>query len=101
MSITAADVRHIAGLARLEIPVAEEEAQAGQLSRILELMRQLDAIPTDGVEPMTHAVEIAMPEREDRTTGSPPRERMLANAPDTPDPEEVGAGHFRVPKVIE
>lgn len=95
MSITPEVVRQVATLARLEITPEEESLYAGQLDRILGLMRQLDALPTAGVEPLSHVLERANPERDDVVTGEDRREAMLANAP------EAEEGHFRVPKIIE
>lgn len=95
MSITAKTVEHVANLARLDIPDDELETFTGQLGNILELMNQLKEVPTDGVEPMSHAVAMNIPLRDDEVTNVDRREAMLANAP------EQEEDHFRVPKVIE
>ncbi|MBF0164609.1 MAG: Asp-tRNA(Asn)/Glu-tRNA(Gln) amidotransferase subunit GatC [Magnetococcales bacterium] len=95
MSITEQTIRHVATLARLQISDAEIQTYTDQLSRILGLMEQLRAIPTDGVAPMSHAVEMSIPEREDRVENGDRRDAMLANAPDAEE------GCFRVPKIIE
>jgi aspartyl-tRNA(Asn)/glutamyl-tRNA(Gln) amidotransferase subunit C len=95
MSIDADTVKHVANLARLNIPDDEVEGYVDQLSQILGLMDQLDTLPTDGIEPMTHAVEMVMPAREDVVVNGNARDTMLASAPDSEQ------GHFRVPKIIE
>ncbi|MBF0341278.1 MAG: Asp-tRNA(Asn)/Glu-tRNA(Gln) amidotransferase subunit GatC [Magnetococcales bacterium] len=95
MSITEQTIRHVATLARLEIPPEEIPVYTGQLSRILELMEQLRAIPTEGIDPMSHAVEMTIPQREDRVVNTDQRDLMLSNAPDQAE------GCFRVPKIIE
>lgn len=95
MTITQETVRHVATLARLEISSEELQTYTEQLSRILGLMEQLQSIPTHGIAPMSHAVKITLPEREDVITNTNQRETMLANAPDSQ------AGCFRVPKIIE
>lgn len=95
MSITEATIRHVATLARLEIQPEELQTYTGQLARILGLMEQLRAIPTDGIEPMSHAVEMTIPERPDQAVNGDRRDALLANAPDSE------AGCFRVPKIIE
>ena len=51
MSLTPAQVRHIAKLARLEISDAEVEKYARELSAILEYVEQLKEVDTKGVEP--------------------------------------------------
>lgn len=95
MAIEPAVVQHVANLARLAITTDEIPLYAGQLSRILELMDQLNQVPTDGVEPMSHPVTLVMPEREDQVTHGNQRDAILACSPDSED------GHFRVPKIIE
>ncbi|MEO5348288.1 MAG: Asp-tRNA(Asn)/Glu-tRNA(Gln) amidotransferase subunit GatC [Magnetococcus sp. YQC-3] len=95
MSIDAQTVRHVATLARLQVSAPEVEAYAEQLSRILTLMETLNQLPTDGVEPMSHAVEMIIPERDDQVVHTNQREALLACAP------EAEQGHFRVPKIIE
>ncbi|MBF0628880.1 MAG: Asp-tRNA(Asn)/Glu-tRNA(Gln) amidotransferase subunit GatC [Magnetococcales bacterium] len=95
MSITVETVRHVATLARLEISAEETGIYTEQLSRILGLMEQLQSIPTEGVAPMSHAVAMTMPERDDTVTNTNQRDTLLANAPDSEE------GCFRVPKIIE
>jgi aspartyl-tRNA(Asn)/glutamyl-tRNA(Gln) amidotransferase subunit C len=95
MSIKAETVKHVANLARLDIPDSEVETYVGQLSEILGLMDQLNSLPTEGVAPMTHAVEMTMPAREDEVVNGNSRELLLASAPDSEQ------GHYRVPKIIE
>ncbi|MBF0193340.1 MAG: Asp-tRNA(Asn)/Glu-tRNA(Gln) amidotransferase subunit GatC [Magnetococcales bacterium] len=95
MSINADTVKHVANLARLNISDDEVESHTNQLSQILGLMDQLNSLPTDNVEPMTHAVDMLMPAREDVVVNGDSREILLNCAPDSED------GHFRVPKIIE
>ncbi|MBF0212724.1 MAG: Asp-tRNA(Asn)/Glu-tRNA(Gln) amidotransferase subunit GatC [Magnetococcales bacterium] len=95
MSITEETIRHVATLARLDISPGEIQTYTGQLSRILGLMEQLRAIPTEGIAPMSHAVALTLPEREDVAVNPDRREALLANAPDSEE------GCFRVPKIIE
>lgn len=95
MSIDAQTVQHVAALARLQVSPAEVEAYTEQLSRILTLMETLNRLPTESVAPMSHAVDIKIPERDDRVYHTNQREALLACAPDTDQ------GHFRVPKIIE
>ncbi|MBF0154424.1 MAG: Asp-tRNA(Asn)/Glu-tRNA(Gln) amidotransferase subunit GatC [Magnetococcales bacterium] len=96
MGITPETVRHVATLARLAISDQEESLYAEQLSSILRLMQQLDHLDTEQVAPMSHAVEMGMPEREDRVVNGNQREALLACAPDP-----VAQGFFQVPKIIE
>jgi aspartyl-tRNA(Asn)/glutamyl-tRNA(Gln) amidotransferase subunit C len=95
MAIDAATVRKVAKLARIAEPEERLEPLARELSGILNWIEQLNEVGTDGVTPMSSAVEIAMPMREDVVTEGGDASRVLANAPRT-----VG-GFFVVPKVVE
>ncbi|ABK43204.1 aspartyl/glutamyl-tRNA(Asn/Gln) amidotransferase subunit C [Magnetococcus marinus MC-1] len=95
MSVTKETVQHVANLARLQFNEEETERFSGQISRIVDLMDALSKLPTEGVKPMSHAVDMAIPQRDDVVTNGNQRDTMLANAPD------AEKGHFRVPKVIE
>ncbi|MEO5340396.1 MAG: Asp-tRNA(Asn)/Glu-tRNA(Gln) amidotransferase subunit GatC [Magnetococcus sp. MYC-9] len=95
MSIDAKTVQHVATLARLQVSAEEVASYGEQLSRILTLMESLNRLPTDAVSPMSHAVNMELPEREDTVCNSNQRESLLACAADTEQ------GHFRVPKIIE
>lgn len=95
MSIQADTVKQVANLARLDIDDEALPVMTGQLVRILDLMTRLDRLPTDAVQPMTHAVELAIPQRPDRVVNGDQRDLLLSGAPDSEQ------GHFRVPKIIE
>lgn len=95
MSLDAATVRRIATLAR--IAVAEEELPrlAGDLNAILGWIEQLNEVDVTGIAPMTGAVAMALPMREDKVTDGGQAEAVLANAPDR------AGDYFAVPKVVE
>jgi aspartyl-tRNA(Asn)/glutamyl-tRNA(Gln) amidotransferase subunit C len=95
MAIDAATVRKVARLARIAESEARLEPLARELSGILDWIEQLNEVDTDGVEPMTSAVKIPMPMREDVVTEGGDAGRVLANAPRT------AGGFFVVPKVVE
>lgn len=58
MTLTPAEVEHIARLARLELPAEEKEAFTRQLSSILDYVGVIGAVETDGVEPMAHSMPV-------------------------------------------
>jgi len=95
MSIDKNTVRKVASLARIRTSDAEAEVLSGELSKILEMIAQLNEVNTDGIEPMTSVIEMQAPEREDKVTDGGILEKILANAP------EQTAGFFVVPKVVE
>jgi aspartyl-tRNA(Asn)/glutamyl-tRNA(Gln) amidotransferase subunit C len=92
--LTPEEVAEIAGFARLELAGDEIERLAGELAEILEHVAILDEVDTEGVEPMTHAVEVELRARPDDVTESLPIDEVLAAAPDEDD------GMFSVPSSI-
>ena len=95
MTLSADEVRHIAKLARLELAAGELEATQAKLNGIFSLIEEMQAVDTDGVEPMSHPQELAQRLREDRVTETDRRAAFQAVAPQTE------AGLYLVPKVIE
>jgi aspartyl-tRNA(Asn)/glutamyl-tRNA(Gln) amidotransferase subunit C len=95
MSLSADDVAKIAHLARLAVEPGESETLGRELSNILDLVAQMDAVDTAAVAPMAHPLEMAQRLRADRVTEDNQRERYQAQAP------AVENGLFLVPKVIE
>ncbi|PHV12643.1 Asp-tRNA(Asn)/Glu-tRNA(Gln) amidotransferase subunit GatC [Chitinimonas sp. BJB300] len=95
MSLTDADVRRIARLARLRVSDEEVTEVGRQLNGILGLIEQLQAIDTTGVEPMSHARDVALRLRNDVATEPNLRDKFQAIAP------AVENGLYLVPKVIE
>jgi aspartyl-tRNA(Asn)/glutamyl-tRNA(Gln) amidotransferase subunit C len=95
MAIDVATVRKVARLARIAEPEEKLEPLAKELNGIISWIEQLSEVDTDGVEPMTSAVHVALPMREDVVTDGGDPAKVLSNAPRT-----VG-GFFVVPKVVE
>jgi aspartyl-tRNA(Asn)/glutamyl-tRNA(Gln) amidotransferase subunit C len=95
MAITLAEVEELALLARLRLTAEEAERLRGELSSILGYVAKLEALDTGGVEPMTHAVPMDCPLRDDAVAPSLTVEEALAAAPATQD------DCFVVPKIIE
>ena len=95
MSLTLDQVQRIAHLARIEVSEAEALTTQGHLNGIFQLIEQMQAVDTTGVEPMAHAQDLSQRLRPDIVTETNRREAFQAVAPD------VEAGLFLVPKVIE
>lgn len=95
MALKPEDVKSIAHLARLAISDAEIENVAGNLSRIIDFVQQLEAAETDGVTPMAHPLHMSQRLRDDQVTEVDQRDRFQQNAPQTE------AGLYLVPQVIE
>lgn len=95
MSVDQATVLKIARLARLSLPEERVAPLERELNQILDWVEQLQAVDTDGVEPMTSAVQTSLRWRKDDVSDGDKAEDVLANAP------HAEFGFFGVPKVIE
>ena len=95
MALILDDVKRIAHLARIEVEPREAERVLAQLSGIFRLIEEMQAVNTDGIEPMAHAQDVMLRLREDGVTRSDQRALFQAIAP------QVEAGLYLVPKVIE
>ena len=95
MQVDAATVRRIARLARIKVSDEEARGLEGELSGILDWVRQLDEVDTSGVEPMTRVVARDLPMRVDVVTDGDIPDDVTANAPQADDQ------FFVVPKVVE
>lgn len=95
MSLDKATVAKIAHLARIHVPEQELDALSGELSRIVDWVEQLSEVDTEGVPPMTSAVDLQLRWRKDEVTDGDRADDVLANAP------EAEHGFYTVPKVVE
>ena len=92
--ITTEDVAHVARLARLELTEEELEQFTGQLAKVLDHARDVEALDTAGVPPTAHPLPLSNVLREDVVEASLDREEVLAAAP------SVEANQFRVPRIL-
>ena len=95
MSLDPTEVHKIAILARLKINDNEVQGYVRDLSRIIDLVSEMEQADTDGIEPMAHPHEATQRLRRDEVTETDQRERFQKLAPQTE------AGLYLVPKVIE
>jgi aspartyl-tRNA(Asn)/glutamyl-tRNA(Gln) amidotransferase subunit C len=95
MPIKPEEVRWVAHLARLELSDAELATMTAQLGAILDYVRQLQQVPTDGVEPLAHPLPLQNVFRADECRPSLPADAALANAP------ERDGDFYAVPAVLE
>ena len=99
MSLSSEDIGRIANLARLQLRPEESERLLAQINGFFDIVGQMRAVDTTGIEPLSHPVaairEIALRLREDIASEVIDREANMRNAP------AREAGLFLVPKVIE
>ena len=95
MSIERQEIENLATLSRIAIGEDTITEVSQRLSSVLELVDQLQAVNTDGVEAMSHPMKATQRLREDEVSEINQHEAFQAIAPDTEE------GLFLVPKVIE
>lgn len=95
MEITDEIVDHIAHLSRLEFNGDEKENIKSDLIKIIDFVDQLNAVDTEGVEPlifMTDAINVL---REDKFEPTITQEEALKNAPNH------DSDYFKIAKVLK
>ena len=92
--ISAADVRKVAQLSRLQLPEDQIEMYTAQLEKILAYVEQLQSIDTENIPPTTRAVEVVNSFREDNIQNLIEKEDILEQAP------HREGDFFRVPKIL-
>jgi aspartyl-tRNA(Asn)/glutamyl-tRNA(Gln) amidotransferase subunit C len=95
MSLTPDQLQRIALLARIDVSPEEAQSVTGRLNRVLGLIDQLQSVDTQGIEPMSHALDLVQRLRPDEVTEPDRREDYQKGAP------AVERGLYLVPKVIE
>jgi len=95
MSLSDDQIRRLARLARIALQPGETGEVAGRLTGILELVGEIQAVDTTGIEPMSHALDLVQRLRPDEVTESDQRGLYQSVAP------AVEEGLYLVPKVIE
>lgn len=94
MALSEQEVRHVAGLARLDLTDEEVAALAPQLSEILTYAEQVGEVAADDVEPMVHPFPVTNVMRPDLPAASLPRDVVLSQAPDARE------DRFAVPRIV-
>lgn len=94
MSLSSDEIDKIARLARLQIQPEESTALQGDLSAILALVGQMQAVDTTDIEPMAHPLAMSQRLRPDQVSEVNQRELYQSVAP------QVEEGLYLVPKVI-
>ena len=93
--VTPEIVKQVAILARLRLEGQALTQLAAQLDEILQYVRQLQAIDTEGIEPTSHVLPLANVLRKDEPRACLSQDEVLSLAPATQRP------FVTVPKVLE
>ena len=95
MTITRADVQHVARLARLGLDDEELQRLSQELSHILNAMHALRQLDTEAIAPTAQVIPLRNVMRDDVARPAWPVEEILRNAPRTRDQQ------FIVPPVLD
>lgn len=95
MSLSLEEVHRIALLARIEVSDADALAAQRQLNEIFSLIGEMQAVDTEGIQPMSHAQSASLRLRDDVVTEVDQHTLFQSVAP------QVEGGLYLVPKVIE
>lgn len=89
------DIKHLSRLAQLALTDKERDAVQKDLERIISMVDQMQAMDTDGVEPLAHPLDAQQRLRPDEVTEKVDRDLFQQGAPATRD------GLYLVPRVVE
>jgi aspartyl-tRNA(Asn)/glutamyl-tRNA(Gln) amidotransferase subunit C len=89
------DIKHLSRLAQLALTEKEQTAALEDLERIINMVDQMQAIDTEGVEPLAHPLDADQRLRADAVTEEVDRGLYQQGAPATRD------GLYLVPRVVE
>ena len=95
MKVTDEIVDHIAHLSRLEFEGEEKENIKKDLTNVLAFVDQLNAVDTEGVEPLIFMTDAINRLREDTPKQSITQEEALKNAP------MRDSDYFKIAKVLK
>ncbi len=95
MSLGLDDVYRIAELAHVGINEEAAQRMQAELNDIFKMIERIQAVDTEGVEPMMHPHDGVQRLREDKVVFGNNREENMKNSP------EEFEGLFLVPQVIE
>lgn len=93
--IDAAQIEHLAQLARLQLTPEEKTTMQDDLTRVLGYFEQLNEVNTDGVEEMQRPINLVNVLRDDVPSAAFPESVVAALAPEMQD------GQIKIPRTVE
>ncbi|MBL4708305.1 MAG: Asp-tRNA(Asn)/Glu-tRNA(Gln) amidotransferase subunit GatC [Flavobacteriales bacterium] len=94
MAVEIKEVERIASLSKLEFSDAEKIEVTADMNRMLDFVKQLETVDTEGVKPLIYMLEEEAVLREDKVIESITQKDALKNAP------EKDTDFIKVPKVL-
>ena len=88
-------INKLTHLSKLSIPESDIDELIINLENILKLIREIDAAPTAGMEPMAHPLDFNQPLREDEPI------KDINRSENQNDVSKIKDGYYIVPKIID
>ena len=88
-------IKKLTHLSKLSIPDSDIDELIINLENILKLIGEIDAAPTEDMEPMAHPLHFNQPMREDKSIKDINRSENQSDITKTKD------GYYIVPKIID
>ncbi len=88
-------INKLTHLSKLSIPESDIDELTNNLENILKLISEIDAAPTDGMEPMAHPLDFNQPLREDKSI------KDINRSENQNDTSKTKDGYYIVPRIID
>tara|TARA_B100001121_G_scaffold196654_1_gene171875 strand:- start:1278 stop:1559 length:282 start_codon:yes stop_codon:yes gene_type:complete len=88
-------INKLTHLSKLSIPDNDIDELTNNLENILKLISEIDAAPTDGMEPMAHPLDFNQPLREDKSI------KDINRSENQNDTSKTKDGYYIVPRIID
>jgi len=95
MALTDKYIKKLSHLAKINIDSKDEKIVLSKLEGIIKLIDTMQQVDTNNIEPMSHALDITQPLREDVVTEESQKNDFLKLGP------ESNEDYFIVPRVVE
>ena len=88
-------INKLTHLSKLSIPDSDIDELTNNLENILKLISEIDAAPTDGMQPMAHPLDFNQPLREDKSI------KDINRSENQNDTSKTKDGYYIVPRIID
>ena len=88
-------INKLTHLSKLSIPESDIDELTNNLENILKLISEIDAAPTDGMEPMAHPLDFNQPLRDDKSI------KDINRSENQNDTSKTKDGYYIVPRIID
>ena len=88
-------IKKLSHLSKLSIPESDIDELVTNLENILNLIGEIDAAPTEKMQPMAHPLDFCQPLRDDKSV------RDINRSENQIDSSKTKDGYYIVPKIID